>query len=124
MKTAETLKERDFEPQFEALLRELLGRVPSLQLASLKKDARVSPASTERADRVAQVVAGDRKWTLVVEEKRLEAVLAKLRASTTDKTQGLTISGLDQSASGTNAVEILHAVTEAAVSAAIKSVTP
>ncbi len=50
--------------------------------------------------------------------------LAKLRASTTDKTQGLTISGLDQSASATNAIEILHAVTEAAVSAAIKSTTP
>src|SRR6266568_5790150 len=49
--------------------------------------------------------------------------LAKLRASSTDKTQGLTISGLDQSASGTNAVEILRAVTDAAVSAAIKSTT-
>jgi len=42
MKTIETLKERDFEPQFEALLRGLLGRVSSLKLASLKKDARVS----------------------------------------------------------------------------------
>src|SRR5881394_1443228 len=71
MKTVETLKERDLEPQFEALLRGLLRRVPSLKLASLKKDARVSPASTDRADRLAQVVAGDRKWTLVVEEKRL-----------------------------------------------------
>ena len=71
MKTVETLKERDFEPQFEALLRGLLRRVPSLKLASLKKDARVSTASTDRADRLAQVVAGDRKWTLVVEEKRV-----------------------------------------------------
>ena len=71
MKTVGTLKERDFEAQFEALLRGLLGRVPSLKLASLKKDARVSPHSPDRADRVAQVTAGDRKWTLVVEEKRL-----------------------------------------------------
>jgi len=71
MKTVETLKERDLEPQFEALLRGLLGRVPSLKLASLKKDARVSPASTDRADRLAQVTTGDRTWTLVVEEKRL-----------------------------------------------------
>src|SRR6266404_1160227 len=71
MKTVETPKERDFEPQFEALLRGLLGRVPFLKLASLKKDARVSPNATDRADRVAQVKAGDRKWTLVVEEKRL-----------------------------------------------------
>ena len=71
MKTIETLKERDFDPQFEVLLRGLLGRVPSLKLISLKKDARVSPNSPDRADRVAQVTAGDRKWTLVVEEKRL-----------------------------------------------------
>jgi hypothetical protein len=71
MKTVETLKERDLEPQFEALLRGLLGRVPSLKLASLKKDARVSPDSADRADRLAQVTTGDRKWTLVVEEKRL-----------------------------------------------------
>lgn len=71
MKTVEILKERDFEPQFEALLRELLGRVPFLKLASLKKDARVSPNLSDRADRLAQVTAGDRQWTLVVEEKRL-----------------------------------------------------
>jgi hypothetical protein len=71
MKTVVTLKERDFEPQFEALLRGLLGRVPSLKLASLKKDARVSPNSADRADRLAQVTTGERKWTLVVEEKRL-----------------------------------------------------
>ncbi len=53
------------------LLRGLLGRVPSLKLASLKKDTPVSPHSPARADRVAQVTAGDRAWTLVVEEKRL-----------------------------------------------------
>lgn len=46
--------------------REWLGRVPFLKLVSLKKDARVSPQSSDRADRVAQVTAGDRKWTLVV----------------------------------------------------------
>lgn len=71
MKTPEILKERDFEPQFEALLRGLLARVPFLKLVSLKKDAKVSPQSHDRADRLAQVTAGDRKWTLVVEEKRL-----------------------------------------------------
>ena len=65
------LKERDLEPKFEALLRELIERVPFLKLASLKKDARVSPDSADRADRLAQVTAGNRKWTLVVEEKRL-----------------------------------------------------
>jgi hypothetical protein len=71
MKTVKTLKERDFEPQFEALLRELLGRVPFLKLVSLKKDAKISPQSHDRVDRLAQVAVGDRKWTLVVEEKRL-----------------------------------------------------
>ncbi len=71
MKTVETLKERDFEAQFEALLRELLGRVPFLNLASLKKEARISPNSADRADRLAHVTAGNRKWTLVMEEKRL-----------------------------------------------------
>jgi hypothetical protein len=71
MKTPETLNERAFEPQFEALLRGLLGRVPFLKLVSLKKDAKVSSRSNDRADRLAQVTAGDRKWTLVVEEKRL-----------------------------------------------------
>ncbi|MBM3853814.1 MAG: hypothetical protein FJ399_11765 [Verrucomicrobia bacterium] len=71
MKTAEALKEQDLEPQFEALLRGLLGRVPCLKLVSLKKDAKISPPSHDRADRLAQVKAGDRKWTLVVEEKRL-----------------------------------------------------
>ncbi len=71
MKTPETLNERGFEPKFEALLRGLLGRVPFLKLVSLKKDAEVSPQSHERVDRLAQVAAGDRRWTLVVEEKRL-----------------------------------------------------
>lgn len=71
MKTAEKLKERDFEAQFEALLRGLIGRVPFLKLVSLKKDAKVSPQSHDRVDRLAQVTAGGRKWTLVVEERRL-----------------------------------------------------
>jgi len=44
--------------------------------------------------------------------------LAKLRASTTDKTQGLTLAGLDQSSSSTNAVEILRHV--AAILGAVK----
>ena len=71
MKTVKTLKELDFKDKFEVLLRGLLGRVPFLKLTSLKKEARVSPNSADHADRLAQVTAGDRKWTLVVEEKRL-----------------------------------------------------
>src|SRR5205814_5818913 len=38
---------------------------------SLRRDARFSNDSPYRADRLAQVTAGDRKWTLVVEEKRI-----------------------------------------------------
>ncbi|HWQ91067.1 MAG TPA: hypothetical protein VN673_05300, partial [Clostridia bacterium] len=71
MKPSEKLKDLDFELQFEALLCELLGRVPFLKLVSLKKDAKISPKLTDRPDRLAQVAAGERKWTLVVEEKRL-----------------------------------------------------
>jgi len=71
MKTSEILKSHEFEAQFEDLLRGLLRRIPFLKLASLRTGARVSPDSSDRADRVAQVTAGDRKWTLVVEEKRL-----------------------------------------------------
>jgi hypothetical protein len=71
MKTIETFKSHDLGPQFEALLRGLLGRIPFLKLGSLKSEARVSPHSTDHADLIAQVTAGGRKWTLVVEEKRL-----------------------------------------------------
>ncbi len=71
MKAIEPLKSQDLEPQFEALLRGLLKRVPSVELVSLKRDARVSPQVIDRVDRLAQVTTGDRKWTLVVEEKRL-----------------------------------------------------
>ena len=70
MKAAEKLKKGDLDQQFEALLRGLLGRVPFLKLVSLQKDAKVSSRTHDRADRLAQVTAGDRKWTLVVEEKR------------------------------------------------------
>jgi len=71
VKTSAIVKQGDCDLQFETVLRGLLGRVPFLRIASLKKDARVAPDSPVRADRVAQVNAGERKWTLVVEEKRL-----------------------------------------------------
>lgn len=45
--------------------------------------------------------------------------IAKLRASTTDKTQGLTVGGLSEETSGTNAVNLVENITRAAVSAAI-----
>ena len=41
--------------------------------------------------------------------------LAKLRATTTDKTQGLVLSGLDQSSSSSNTVELIRATAEGVV---------
>src|ERR1035438_4726261 len=71
MKTAEKLKERDLEPQFEALLQELLGRVPFLKLKSLRRDAPLAPSRPERPDWLAKVRAGERRSTLVVEGRRI-----------------------------------------------------
>jgi hypothetical protein len=45
--------------------------------------------------------------------------VTKLRASTTEKTQGVSLAGLEQSSSGTNAVEVLRLVA-AIVGAAAK----
>jgi len=46
--------------------------------------------------------------------------LAKLRASTTDKVQGMTIGSIGQESSGTNATALIESVVRAAVGAAIK----
>jgi len=70
MKTAEIPKEDGWARPFDHLLLELLGRVPSLKLLSLERLARVAPDSPHRADGLATVRAGNRKWTLVVEVKR------------------------------------------------------
>jgi len=48
-----------------------------------------------------------------------QSALAKLRATGTDKVQGITIAGLDESSSGTNAVTLIEGVTRAAVQAAV-----
>lgn len=45
--------------------------------------------------------------------------VAKLRASTTDKTQGLTVGSITEESSGTNAVELTERVIGAAVRAAV-----
>ena len=72
MKTIENLKEKDIEKQFEQLLRELLGRVPSLKLVSLRREQRWLPAvSPAPVDALAQVKNGNKKWTLLVEVKRI-----------------------------------------------------
>ena len=58
------------EARFEALLRDLCGRVPFLKLSSLKKDVKVPKKPGSRIHRLARITAGDRKWNLVVEETR------------------------------------------------------
>jgi hypothetical protein len=71
MKTAERLKLSDFSERCEKLLRDLLGRVPSLKLVSLVRENSISSDASAHSDRLAQVKSGNRSWTLVVEEKRL-----------------------------------------------------
>jgi hypothetical protein len=47
--------------------------------------------------------------------------LAKLRTTQTDKTQGVSIGGLGQETSGTNAVELIDRVVRAAVAGAVSA---
>lgn len=70
MKTVKKLKGHDFQKQIEQLLRELLGRVPSLKLESFKREARVSSVFPLLADGLAKVKTGNRNWTLLVEAKQ------------------------------------------------------
>jgi hypothetical protein len=71
MKPVETPKEQDLAPQFEALLRGLLARVPTLKLVSLQREASISPAAAGLIDFLAVVRAGGQDWTFAVETKRL-----------------------------------------------------
>lgn len=63
------MKNEATAPQFEALLRGLVGRVPFLKLVSLKSHAKLSTDPHDRADLLARVLAGDRKWVLAVEKR-------------------------------------------------------
>ncbi len=74
VKNAKTLSGRELMPQFEALLRSLLGRVPFLELESLKGEALLSgnrAGAAKGPDWLADVRAKDERWTLVVECRRL-----------------------------------------------------
>ncbi len=50
--------------------------------------------------------------------------LTKARTTMTDKSQGVAVSGLEQEASGTNAVNLIERVVGAAVRAAASSAVP
>lgn len=69
-RSVEKPKERELEPQFQALLRGLVTRVPFLKLASLKRVANLGKDRIGRPDLRAELRAGDRSWTLVAESKR------------------------------------------------------
>src|SRR5258706_443896 len=67
MKTTETLKEHDFKPKYEALLRGLLGRVPFVKVKSF---GHIAEAFGNQPDWLVEVKAGERPWVLAVESKR------------------------------------------------------
>ncbi len=71
VKTYFNLKERELKPKFETLLRGLIDRVPFLKLQSLKQDARLTPSGSGQSDWLAQINAGARSCTLVIECKLL-----------------------------------------------------
>jgi hypothetical protein len=50
--------------------------------------------------------------------------LAKLKTTNTEKTQSVSVSGLTQESSGTNATALTEKIVGAAVSAAVKAVAP
>lgn len=69
---------------------------------------------------------GSRKITTKIKTRTFfdsKSELAKLKATTTDKSQSVGVGSLAQEASGTNVTRIIDAVTQAAVTAAAKAAT-
>jgi len=65
------LKEHDLSREFDVLLRDLLARVPFLELLDLKTENSLpSGGSNGRPDRLAEIRAKGRRWTLAVEFRR------------------------------------------------------
>jgi hypothetical protein len=75
VKEAFPLKERDFEPRFEALLLSLFKKVPFLQLETFAKDdgngysQKFGIPTTIRPDWTAEVRTSGRLWTILAETK-------------------------------------------------------
>ena len=61
-----------------------------------------------------------RAWTFF----DAKSELAKARTTMTEKTQGVSVSGLTQESSGSNAVQVLRIVVEAAAAGATKGIVP
>jgi len=66
VKHVKILKEPKLRPEFEALLRNLLGRVPRLKVNSWNQ---ISKVFGEQPDWLVEVQVGDRNWVLVVEAR-------------------------------------------------------
>lgn len=72
LKTTNLPNERDLEPQFQAVLRGLVERVPFLKFKSLAVDVLVSKTRDRgRADFLLKAQIGSQTWTLIAEGKRL-----------------------------------------------------
>lgn len=69
MKYASTLKASDLSSDFEALIYDLVKRIPFLEVTSLRKEERLSDTA-DRPDAVASVKVGNSNWTLIFEAKR------------------------------------------------------
>ncbi len=80
----------------------------------------VSGCARFHSEQVEVGVDGTKRTTHIYVSTLFDAKsdLTKLRATTTDKTQGMSLAGLDQTASGTNFVEILRLI--AVIAAAAK----
>jgi hypothetical protein len=70
LKRAEKLKESEWELQFHATLRELVARVPFLNLVSLKREVKLGKGGIGRPDWLTELRVEDQSWTLVVEGKK------------------------------------------------------
>jgi hypothetical protein len=71
VKTIETLKENDFESEFEPLVRTLLARVPSIKLIALEREKILDSNLSYRADYLVTLEVGRESWSIVLEAKRL-----------------------------------------------------
>ncbi len=70
MKTPVLVKADKLRPQFEALLRELLGRVPSLKVVDVGREVWVAPSTYP--DWLVRVTVNGQEWTLFAEEAQGE----------------------------------------------------
>lgn len=74
----------------------------------------------ERTDTKTTVTTKASSWTFFDSKSSL----SKWKATQSEKTQGASVGGLEQSASGTNAVSLIEAVAKGAVEGAVRAAAP